>query len=114
MQFDELRKELKNIVFITVREESDDYFEGVVSKGELAHLSLILGKFFGARAWPSEHKLSEEIENFVAEFGGIMSNQTLYFHKETSILNKRQRLFSMSLVELVQSFFLWKILLMTG
>lgn len=84
MQFDELRKELKNIVFITVREESDDYFEGVVSKGELAHLSLILGKFFGARVWPSEHKLSEEIENFIGEFGGIMSSQTLYFHKEAN------------------------------
>jgi hypothetical protein len=82
VQFDELKKELKNIVFITVREDSDDYFEVVISKGEVAHLSLILGKFFGARVWPSEHKLSEEIENFIAEFGGIMPNQTLYFRKE--------------------------------
>ena len=82
MQFAELRKELNNIVFITVREESEDYFEAVISKGELAYFCLRLEKFFGPRVWPSKDKLSEEVEKFLDEFGGIMSNQTLYFRKQ--------------------------------
>jgi hypothetical protein len=84
MQFAEIRKELKKVPFVTVREESGDYFEAVVSRNELANLALKLEKFFGPRIWPSKNKLSDEVEMSIKEFGGIMDDQALYFSKQNN------------------------------
>jgi len=81
MEFDELREELKKIVFVTVREESSDYFEAVIDKSELMNLASRLENFFGPRIWPSKNKLSEEVVNSIREFGGVMPDQALYFRK---------------------------------
>ena len=82
MRFEELRKELKNVEFVTVREESSIYFEAVIPNSELSKVALKLDKFFGPRIWPSENKLSEEVQSSISEFGGIMAGQVLYFSKQ--------------------------------
>lgn len=84
MQFSEIRKELKNISFITVREESKDYFEAVIEKGQLVNLALMLEKFLGPRIWPSGSKLSDEIEISIREYGGVIAGQELYFYRQNN------------------------------
>lgn len=81
MQLAEIRKELKDISFIMVREETRDYFEAVILKSELAKLTPKLEKFLGQRIWPSNNKLSDVIEISIREFGGVMAGQELYFYQ---------------------------------
>lgn len=82
MRFTDLRNELKNIVFIMIREESSDYFEAVIARSELSNLALRLEKFLGPPIWPSQTKLSEEVEGSIRDYGGIMPDQDLYFRKQ--------------------------------
>jgi len=84
MRFEELIKELRKTVFVTVREDSSDYFEAVISKSDLSNLSLSLEKFFGLAVWPSKDSLSEEAEKLAGEFGGIRPGQVLYFRKQNN------------------------------
>ena len=82
MRYEELRQELKNISFVTVREESNVYFEAVIPNSELSKIATKLDTFFGPRIWPSENKLPEEVQSSIKEFGGIMPGQILYFSKQ--------------------------------
>jgi len=82
MEFNEIRKEVKNGIFDTLRTDEDNYFEAVVVKGEIDKLKQRLEKFLGGPAYPSADKLPPQTEKKIKEFGGIMSGQTLYFHNE--------------------------------
>lgn len=82
MQFNEIRKELKSIVFDTLRADSDNYFEAVISNDELAKLTASLKRFFGPPVWPSQNELSFKIQETIKDFGGIKIGQTLYFWNE--------------------------------
>ena len=82
MQFAELIKEVKVGSFVELRKDSDNYFEAVVTKQELANLTKRLEQFFGVPAWPSRSKISSQVQNIIKDFGGIMPNQTLYFWSE--------------------------------
>jgi len=79
MEFNEIRKEVKNGIFDTLRTDNDDYFEAVVIRDEVAKLKERIEKFFGAPSYPSKDKLAPQVEQRIKEFGGIMSGQTLYF-----------------------------------
>ncbi|MFH0913430.1 MAG: hypothetical protein V1884_04025 [Candidatus Omnitrophota bacterium] len=82
MEFDEIRKEVKNSIFDTLRTDEDNYFEAVVVRDELTKLKERLEKFLGRSIYPSSDKLPPHIEKQIKEFGGIKAGQTLYFHGE--------------------------------
>lgn len=79
MQFSEIKKDLKDVVFEAVRADKDDYFEAVIVEGELAKLTAALEKLFGSPVWPSKDQLSPKAQDAVKDFGGVRAGQTLYF-----------------------------------
>jgi hypothetical protein len=91
MEFTEVKKEIKNVVFDTLRIESDNYFEAVILKDELSQLMERLNKVFGVPVWPSsKNRLSMQIEESVRNYGGVIGNQTLYYSNQAG-----QTLFAM-------------------
>jgi hypothetical protein len=72
-------EEIKHLNFETVRTDNDCLFEAVLSNNELADLAKSLEKVFGLAKWPSEKGLSLEIQEKINDFGGIRSEQVLYF-----------------------------------
>jgi hypothetical protein len=84
MQFEEIKKEVKEIVFDKLRMDCDNQFEAVILKEELAKLIARLEKFFGSPVWPSKNSLSFQIRELIEGFGGVVSGQILYFSKEGS------------------------------
>jgi len=79
MDFNEVKNAVKAINFESLRKEEDGYFEAVIFKKDLEGLNTILKSSLGEPAFPSNKKLSKEIENAIDEFGGIMRGQTLYY-----------------------------------
>lgn len=79
MEFAELIKDIKNVKFEALRKDSDDFFEAVVIRSELAGLTGRLEKFFGMPVCPSKDKVSPPVQEVINGFGGIRPNQTLYF-----------------------------------
>lgn len=82
MEFNEVKLEVKDLEFESLRTDCDNYFEAVLIKQELDKLNARLQKLFGAPAWPSKNRLSYQMEEAVKGFGGIMSGQTLYFKNQ--------------------------------
>jgi len=82
MEFNQIKKEVKDLGCETLRTDSDNFFEAVVIKEELAKLNERLKNFFGEPAWPSKDKLSLSAQETIKGFGGIMPGQTLYFKSE--------------------------------
>ncbi len=79
MRFEELKKEIKSCAFDEVRLDDLDFFEAVIRKNNLETLYAKLNFIFGAPVWPSENKLSEEVQEVIKSHGGIVAGQTLYF-----------------------------------
>jgi hypothetical protein len=79
MEYAELKESIKSLELETVRVESRNYFEAVMSNEHQATLNTSLKKFFGNPIWPSENNLSFLVQETINSFGGIMANQTLYF-----------------------------------
>ncbi len=86
MQFYELIKEIKEVVFDTLRADRGDYFEAVILKDGLPELSFRLERLFGLPLWPPKNKLSAKVKNAIKDFGGIMQGQTLYFYEQNSCI----------------------------
>jgi hypothetical protein len=82
MQFSELKAKFKNIECNELRDDTDDYFEAVVMNNKVKEVNNTLKEFFGVPVWPSKNKLTQEIEDVIGEFGGIMAGQTLFFRNE--------------------------------
>lgn len=82
MQFEELKKEIRDFGIKTVRTDENNYFEAVVTKDRLGELSQKLESEFGRPVWPSPDKLSDKAFEIVENFGGIREGQTLYFFQE--------------------------------
>lgn len=78
MEFDKLKEEIKKVELETTRANDDRYFEVVVKKDCLGGMVRILEGIFGAPAWPSNNKLSRDIEKAIKNFGGLRNGQTLY------------------------------------
>jgi hypothetical protein len=79
MTFDELKIQIKSCGFGEVRVDNNDFFEGVILKKNLEGLNAKLSSIFGPPAWPSENKLTNEVNSVVQNNGGIMAGQSLYF-----------------------------------
>jgi len=84
MQFNQLKDELKSIIFDELRKDSEDYFEAVILKDSLVNLIATLDRLFGAPAWPCKNKLSDQIKKVISKCGGIRTGQTLYFWNHAS------------------------------
>ena len=82
MDFSELLKESKALVFDLLRPGDDNYFEAVILNDGLPGLTVILEKYFGKAVFPSDAGLSKEIDKELNSLGGIMPGQTLYFLKQ--------------------------------
>lgn len=80
MQFNELIKEVKTVVFEELRKDEDNYFEAVVVKGELARLTPIIEKFLGSPIPSSQ--LPPQLKNTLKQVGGIRRGQVLYCKTE--------------------------------
>ncbi len=79
MTFNELKDQIKTCGFEELRVDNNELFEVVVRKKDLEAVSAKLNSVFGSPAWPSENKLSNEVNNIIQHYGGIMAGQTLYF-----------------------------------
>lgn len=79
MQFNEIRKELEDVVFDNLRIDRHNYFEAVIVKNELAKLTASIERLFGSPAWPSQSRLLLQVQEIIKDFGGIRSGQTFYF-----------------------------------
>jgi len=77
MEFIDLRKDLKDVIFEELRQDRDDYLEAVVIKNELAKLISTIEKFLGSAISPSQ--LPKGMEHTIGKFGGIMHGQAIYF-----------------------------------
>lgn len=79
MQFDELKSEIKNIMYKDVRVDSENYLEAVILSEELKNLNKKLEQFFGLPYLPWQYKFSDRVQNILKDFGSIAGGQTLYF-----------------------------------
>ncbi|MGB4520434.1 MAG: hypothetical protein WBI28_00660 [Candidatus Omnitrophota bacterium] len=78
----ELIKDVRAVPFVTLRADSEDFFEVVILNDSVGALCVKLEKFFGQPAIPSKNKLSDKIEKTIKLFGGINPGQTLYYWNE--------------------------------
>jgi len=79
MEFEEIKKAVKEIRLDTLRLDSDTNFEAVIVKEEMDKLIALLEGFFGSPAFPSKNRLPLQIHESINAFGGIMPGQTLYY-----------------------------------
>ena len=79
MEFEEIKKAVKEIRLDTLRLDSDTNFEAVIVKEEMDKLIALLEGFFGSAAFPSKNRLPLQIYESINAFGGIMPGQTLYY-----------------------------------
>jgi len=82
IRFNELKDELKAVGFDTMRIEREDYLELVVTTDKLGALTIKLESFLGPAIWPSQRRLEAMVEERIKEFGGIMTDQALYFKQQ--------------------------------
>ena len=79
MEFDKIKTEVKKIALETTRIDNENYFEAVIGRARLEEMVRALEDIFGAPAWPSDKKLSKDIEKLIKTAGGLRKGQTLYF-----------------------------------
>jgi len=85
MDFIQLKTQIKNVAFESVRADYEDYFEAVITKEKLDELNLSLERELGVPAWPSKNKLASQVQKAIEEFGGIRAGQTLYWGNQEKI-----------------------------
>lgn len=79
MDFNRIRKDLKELSFEALRTDCDNFFEGVIIQQEIDKLNLQLKGLFGEPVYPSKNRLALKVQQSVDGFGGIMPGQTLYY-----------------------------------
>lgn len=85
MDFTEVKSKLTCMAFETIRTETDDYFEAVCTKRELPQMTACLDSLFGKSFFPPAVSLPVDIDDVVADFGGVVKGQTLYFTKDGAV-----------------------------
>jgi hypothetical protein len=81
MTFDELMKEVKKIELHEVRAQQPNYMEVVVAKKNMDSLLTVFESYFGVPLKPEGQNPSQEANQHSQPYGGVQSNQTLYFQK---------------------------------
>ena len=79
MTFTELLGEVKKLKHEEVRTDTPEFFEMVIAKDSLTVILPILDKFFGRPIKPANIKPSGEARKAADPYGGIRSDQTLYY-----------------------------------
>ncbi len=79
MDFSAIKKDIKGLNFDALRTDCDNFFEGVVVKKELEKLNARLKSFLGEPVYPSQSRLTHEVQETIDGFGGIKPGQTLYY-----------------------------------
>ena len=79
MDFSDICREIKTVVFESMREDTNDYLEAVIVRDHLESLTQRLNASFGIPLWPSDNRLPHQVQKIIQEFGGIRSGQTLYY-----------------------------------
>ncbi len=79
MDFSAIKKDIKSLSFDSLRTDCDNLFEGVVVKKELEKLNARLKNFLGEPVYPSQNRLTQEVQETIGGFGGIKPGQTLYY-----------------------------------
>jgi hypothetical protein len=82
MVFNKIKDGVRALGFEVLRADNDGYFEAVFIKDGLAKLNERLKQFLGEPVFPSEDKLTLQIEEAIKGFGGIQQGQTLFFQIE--------------------------------
>jgi hypothetical protein len=78
MEFDKIKAEIKKVEPDTTRMDNENYFEAVIGTARLEGMVSVLEGIFGAPAWPSDKKLSQDTEELITSVGGLRKGQTLY------------------------------------
>ena len=86
MDFDAIRRDMKEFSFETLRNDCDNFFEGVIFQQEIDKLKVQLGNLFGEPVYPSKNRLALNVRKTVDGLGGIMPGQVLY-HKSLGTEN---------------------------
>ncbi len=79
MEFDKIKAEVKKMEPDTTRMDSENYFEAVIGHARLEGVVRVLEGIFGAPVWPSDKKLSKDMQTLIKSVGGLRKGQTLYF-----------------------------------
>lgn len=82
MEFSAIKDAVKNLGFEALRADKDDYFEAVFIREGIAKLNESLKNLLGEPVWPSNDKLTLQVQEAISGFGGIHEGQTLYFRNE--------------------------------
>ena len=85
MEFNQAQAAVKEVIFETIRVDSENYFEAVIVNSNLPVLIAKLDSLFGQPIWPAKSRLPAEIQNIINDFGGIKEGQTLYFCQQSSV-----------------------------
>ena len=85
MTFPELISQLKKFPFDEIRKEYDGYFEFVVSVSNLVQLYPIFESYYGVPFKPAGIKPSSQAQDMAKHYGGIQTQQTLYYVSRGSI-----------------------------
>ena len=79
IQLDQLFSEVKKLKFEELRQDEPDIFECVMHVNHLELLNLILKRYFGDALKSAGETPTKEAQECAQNFGGISSNQTLYY-----------------------------------
>ena len=79
MTFEELRQKLQNLDLKELRFDLEDYLEFVVQAQCMDQVKIILDLYFGHEVNIHDLSTAKEAVEFVEKWGGIRSNQTLYY-----------------------------------
>ena len=85
MTFPELVEKLKKFPFDEIRKESDGYFEFVLSVKHLLTLYPIFEIYYGVPFKPAGIAPSSTAQDVTKVYGGIQTQQTLYYVRRGSI-----------------------------
>ncbi len=81
MTFEDLLGEVKKIELHEVRTQQANYLEVVVAKKNMDALLTVFESYFGVPLKPEGQQVSQEASQHSQPYGGVQSNQTLYFQK---------------------------------
>ena len=86
--YEELLVEIKKLDIEEVRVNSDNLFELVIKVNLLTNLHFVLQDFFGPPFKPAGEIPSRTAQEYSSSFGGIRSNQTMYYIKHDNFCSR--------------------------
>ncbi len=79
VSIEEVMRRAKGIAHEQTRRESEDYLELVMFQESLGEIHRIFTNYFGPPLKPFGEEVSTEVEKCAEAYGGIQTDQTLYY-----------------------------------